>query len=638
MFEFVRKHAKIVMVLLFLLIIPSFVLVGIDGYKRSSEKSESVATVDGHDITRVEWDAAHTAEVERIRANAPSVDARLLESPEARYATLERLVRERVLLSAASDALLAPSDAALARRLQEDPGIAALRRPDGSMDIDQYRAALARQNMTPEMFEARIRSDLASRQVLAGIATTEIAFAAPADVTLDALLERRSIQVAVFRPKDYAAKVQVSDADLEAYYRSHAEAFRLPEQVDVEYVVLDPAAVRDTITASDADLRSYYDQNLARMTTAEERRASHILITASKDAPAAEREKAKARATELLAQARANPASFAELARKNSQDPGSAASGGDLGFFARGAMVKPFEDAAFGMQKGQIGDVVESDFGYHVIQLTDIKPGRQRSFEDARPELETEYRQQTAQRRFAEVAENFGNSVYEQADALAPVAERLRLKLQTATGVTRTPAPNASGALASPQFLQALFSADAIEKKRNTAAVEIGASQLAAGRVVRHTPARTASLDEVREQVRARLVAERSLALAKQDGTAKLAAWKEKPSEATLPAAVVVARNERPPFAPEIVDAAMRLPTASLPVLSGADLGEDGYAVIRLNKVEPRAKDATQEKQGREQFANWWGTAEAEAYYRLLQERAKVRIKVPKPAGSLRVG
>ncbi|MEH3087139.1 MAG: SurA N-terminal domain-containing protein [Xylophilus ampelinus] len=638
MFEFVRKHSKIVMILLFLLIIPSFILVGIDGYQRSSEKSAAVATVGGHDITQAEWDAAHTAEVERIRASAPSVDARLLESPEARYATLERLVRERVLLGAAADGLLSPSDAALARRLQEDPGIAALRRPDGSMDIEQYRAALARQNMTPEMFEARIRSDLASRQVLAGIAGTEIPVAAMADVALDALLERRDVHVAVFKPQDYVGKVQVTDADLEAYYKAHTDAFRRPEQVDIEYVVLDPAAVRDTIAPSESDLRGYYEQNLARMTTPEERRASHILITVPKDAPAADREKAKARAAELLAQARANPGSFAELARKNSQDPGSAASGGDLGFFARGAMVKPFEDAAFALQKGQIGDLVESDFGYHVIQLADIKPGEQRSFEEARPELEAEYRQQAAQRRFAEVADNFGNSVYEQADALAPVAEKLRLKLRTAEGVTREPAPGATGALANPQFLQALFSADAIEKKRNTAAVEIGPSQLAAGRVVRHTPARVAPFDEVRAQVRERLVAERALALAKEDGAAKLAAWKAKPADAVLPQSGVIVRNQRPPFAAAIVDAAMRLPVASLPALAGADLGQEGYAVIRLDKVEARVKDPAQEQQGREQFANWWGTAEADAYYRLLQERAKVQIKVPKPVGALRLG
>ena len=468
MFESIRKHTKIAMFLLFLLIIPSFVLVGID---RSyfSGSSPVVARVDGHDITQAEWDSAHKLESDRMRSQQPAMDAKLLDSPEARYATLERMVRDRVLQIAAQKMHLTTSDARLARSLQEIPQIAALRRPDGSLDSEGYRALVATQGMTPEGFEATMRRDLAVSQVLGGVIGTSFATDAQANAALDPLFQRREIQVAWFKPADFASKVQPSDEQLQTYYKAHPDQFLQAEQAAVEYVVLDIDSLLAGMVLNEDDLRTYYKENAARMAGKEERRASHILITAAKDAPAAEREKARARATQLLEQARQAPGTFAELARKNSQDPGSATQGGDLGFFARGAMVKPFEDAAYALKKGDISDVVESDFGYHIIQLTDIKAPRTPSFEELRPAMEAELKQQQARRKFAEVAESFSNTVYEQSDSLQPVADKLKLKIQTAKGVVRTPAPGTVGPLANPKFLEALFSSDSLENKRNTA-------------------------------------------------------------------------------------------------------------------------------------------------------------------------
>jgi peptidyl-prolyl cis-trans isomerase D len=213
-----------------------------------------------------------------------------------------------------------------------------------------------------------------------------------------------------------------------------------------------------------ADLKTYYEQNAQRLSGTEERRASHILIASPKTAPAADREKAKAKAQELLALVKKSPDTFADVARKNSQDPGSAPSGGDLDFFARGSMVKPFEDAAFAMKKGDISDVVESEFGYHIIKLTDVKAPKQRSFEEMKPELEAELKKQQAQKKFAESADTFTNTVYEQAESLKPAADRLKLDIKSAANVTRQPGAGATGVLANPKFLGALFAPDAIEK------------------------------------------------------------------------------------------------------------------------------------------------------------------------------
>ena len=632
MFESIRKHSKIVMFLLFLLIIPSFILVGIDS-NYFSGGSPVVARVDGKDITQADWDNAHRLESDRIRAQSPGIDAKLLDSPQARYATLERLVRDRVLQVAAQDMHMLTSDARLARELQSIPQIAALKRADGTLDAEAYRALAGAQGLTPEGLEARIRQDLSVNQVMGGVMGSAFSGPAEARLALDALFQRREIQIARFNASAFVSKVVVTDADLEAYYTAHPAKFQQAEQASVEYVVLDLDAVKAGILLSEDDLRTYYKENLNRLAGKEERRASHILINASKDAPADARTQAKAKAEELLAQVRKAPGSFAEIAKKESQDPGSAPSGGDLGFFGPGAMVKPFEDAVFSMKKGEISDVVETDFGFHIILLSDIKTPRQPSFEELRPSLEAELKQQQAQRKFAEVAEAFANGVYEQADSLQPVADKLKLKIQTAEGVTRTPAAGGAGPLANARFLEALFQSDSLQNKRNTEAIEIGTSVLAAGRVTAYQPAMTLPLDKARDQVRAIYIAEKSAELARQEGQAKLTAWKAAPDAASgLTAALTVSRDRLQDQPRSVVDAALRANVDQLPAWTGVDLGAQGYAVVKINRVVPRdGVDDARARMEREQYSQSWASAEALAYYDLLKQRFKVQIKAPRP-------
>ena len=635
MFEAIRKHSKIVMFLLFLLVIPSFVLVGIDS-NYFSEKSPVVARVDGHKITQADWDNAHREETDRIRAQSPNVDPKQLDTPQARYATLERLVRDRVFAAAAQSSHLITSDARLARALQDIPAIAALKRPDGSLDTEAYRSLVGAQGLTPEGFEANVRRELSVSQVMGGVMSTAFATDAAAKLAFDSLYQRREIQVARFNASDYAKQVNPTDADIEAFYKANAQRFQQQEQAAVEYVVLDLDSVRSGIRVNEDDLRTYYKENLTRLAAKEERRASHILINAAKDTPAADRDQAKARAQELLAQVRKSPASFAEVAKKSSQDSGSAPAGGDLNFFGRGAMVKPFEDAVFAMKKGEISDVVESDFGYHIILLTDIKTPRQPSFEELRPSLEAELKQQQAQRKFAEVAEAFTNSVYEQPDSLKPVADSLKLKIQTAEGVTRVPGPGASGPLANPKFLEALFANDSVEGKRNTSAIEVGPSQLVAGRISTYSPTRTLPLQEVSDRARLLLIAEKSAELARKDAEAKKAAWTGNAAPAAgLAPAVVVSRDQTQNLPRAVVDAALRASPDSLPSWVSADLGSQGTAVVKVLRIIPReGVDAQQAAQQRQQLQQWWTTAEGFAYYEMLKERFKVQIKPTRPQSS----
>ena len=634
MFDFVRKHTRIMQLILFLLIFPSFVLFGLEGYNRFKEKGEAVAKVDGHEISQGDWDSAHKQEVERIRQQMPTIDSKLLDSPAARYATLERIVRDRVLEAAAAQSKLGTGDQRLARELQQNEAIAALRGPDGRLDMAKYRQLVGAQGMTPEMFEARVRADLSARQVLTGLGGTSFAAPALASVALNAFFEKREVQVARFAAADYASRVSPTDAELEAFYKNNGALFQAPEQASIEYLVLDLDTIKKGLTVNEQDLKTYYEQNAGRIGGQEERRASHILIAAPKSAPPAEREKARAKAEELLAAVKKSPEGFAELARKNSQDPGSAANGGDLEFFARGAMTKAFEDAAFALKKGETSGVVETDFGYHIIKVTDIKVPKQRSFEEMRPEIEAELKKQLAQRKFAESADAFSNSVYEQADSLKPAADRLKLEIRTAGNVRRTPQPGAAGALANAKFLAALFSPDSLEKKRNTEAVEIGPNALAAGRVVQYTAARTLPFAEMKDRVRERVVAARAAELAKKDGMEKLAAWKANPASASLPAAVAVSRQETQKQPQAVVEAALRTDPTALPAFAGVDLGEQGYAVVKVNKVLSRETPSQQAaQQERQQYAQAWAAAENLAYYDLLKERFKAQMLVAKPSG-----
>ena len=634
MFDFVRNNTKIMMGILFLLIIPSFVLFGLEGYSRFNDKGAVVAKVNGNKINQSDWDAAHKREVDRIRASMPNIDAKLFDTAEAKYATLERLVRDQVISAAAQKLQLVASDTRLARELQQSPAIAALRTADGKLDMERYKQLAASQGMTPEMFEMQVRADLSNRQVIQGVQASAYATSAQTQTAMNAFMQRREVQILNFPAADYLGKVTVSDADLQAYYDKNKDKYQSSESADIEYIVLDIESLRQSITLNEQDLKSYYEQNLQRLSSKEERRASHILITAGKDSPEAEKKIARAKAEELLKLVKAKPASFADVARKNSQDPGSAVKGGDLDFFGRGAMVKAFEDAAFSLKKSDISDLVESEFGYHIIQLTDIKAAKAQSFESIRPSLEADLKQQQAQRKYAELAETFSNTVYEQSDSLKPVADKLKLNIQKANQVARQPTQTRS-VLSHPGLLQAIFSEASLQKQRNTEAIEVAPSTLVSARVVKHQPAATLPLAEVKEFVKRALTQEKAAELAKTQGEQRLTALKASTGADNLPNAIVISRENTQRQLPKVVDAVLRADPNKLPSVSGVDLGVQGFAVVRVTKIlPPGAENKELMVQAQQQFTQLWGTAETQAYIAQLKTKMKAEILVPKPSAA----
>jgi peptidyl-prolyl cis-trans isomerase D len=621
MFDFIRNHSRLTLGFLLLLVVPSFVVFGIEGYSRfSSPGRETVAKVAGHNITQAEWETAHERVLDRARRGGG--DAEQAKSEQARMDTLDALTRERVLMAAADDQHLYPTVPRMARLFDADPQYAGLRGPDGRISRDM----LASIGMTPEMFDQRLRQEYGMRQVLAGVSMSGLLPSGSAKLSLDALFQRREVQVQRFAVAAYRAKIAPSDADIEAYYKSHEGEFRSTEQAQIEYVVFDHDVLARTISVDDKDARKFYDDNVkTRFTVPEERRASHILIQADASDSKA-RAQAKARAEELLAQARAKPGSFAELAKKHSQDTASASVGGDLEWARRGSMAaKPLEDAVFGLKVGEIAGPVETEFGYHVVTLTAQRGGQVRPYEEAKAEVLSEMRKAAVAKRWAAEAVEFTNMAYEQPDSLQPLVDKFKVEKKTAT-VQRSPLPGATGPLASAKLLAGVFSTDSIRNKRNTDAVEFGPNQLAAARVLQHEPSRLKPLAEVRELARERVIATQAAALARKDGEARLAAVRASSSEA-LPETLTVSRQQAAGLPVPLVEAAFRADPAKLPSVEGVDLGAAGYAVLRVSKVLPPDLPPGADKMLEAQVAQAFAGAETEAYLEALKRRYKLEVK-----------
>ena len=629
MFDFIRTHQRLMQFLLLLFIVPSFALLGVESYTGMGDESNVVATVGGQKILKEELDAAQRQQADRLRqAYGPRFDPKMLDNPEARKGILDNLIAQKALSVEAARSQLSVSDASLQQSILQIPD---LQGADGKFDIERYKALLAAQGMSPKMFEAQLRQDLALQQINAAVQNSAFAPKALATRLSEINEQQRDVQEMLFKASDYVSKVKVTDEMLKAYYDNSGSRFEIPEQVKAEYVVLNAAAADAQVTVNDADIKSYYDQNAKRYTTEEQRRASHILLTAPKDAPAKDRTAAKAKADALLAQLRKNPGDFAKLAKENSQDPGSAERGGDLDFFGKGMMVKQFEDSAYKLQKGQISDVVESEFGYHIIQVTDIKPGGVRTLDQVKDEIRTEIRKQLAAKKYTELAETFSNTVYEQADSLKPVADKLGLKIETVSSLGRNPSPALKDApYNNAKFLNALFADESVRSKHNTEAVEVAPSTLVSGRVLAFQPKARRPFEEVKAQIRDLVVQQEAMSMARKAGEAWLADTKGNPAAASFTAPKLVSRTASAGLDESAFMAVMKADVTKLPQVVGAELPGQGYGVYRINKLAPVGKvDEARRTAEQQQIATALSQQETLAYIAVLKDRAKVKMVNP---------
>ncbi|MBI1890635.1 MAG: SurA N-terminal domain-containing protein [Burkholderiales bacterium] len=628
MFEYIRTHQRLMQFLLFLLIVPSFAIFGLGDYTRFRDDANVVAQVAGQPITQQEFDKAYREQLDRLRqAYGQQFDSKAFDTPEARKQILDNLIAQRAMMAEASRDRLTVSDAALQRSILETPGLTS----EGKFDGERYKSLLALQGMTPAMFEARLRQEMAMQQVSSAIISSAFAPKAVATRLSDINDQEREVQQLLFKTADYAPQVKVTDDMLKDYYNKNSKQFAVLETARAEYVVLSNDVIASQLNVTDDDIAKYYEANKKRFSVEEQRRASHILISAKKDAPAAEKASAKAKAEQLLVQVRKSPADFAKLAKANSQDPGSAEKGGDLGFFGKGMMVKPFEEATFALKPGEISDVVQSDFGFHIIQLNEIKAGSTKPLDEVKGEILAELKKQQAAKKYSELAEVFTNTVYEQADSLKPAADKLKLKIETTPVVTRVPNPTVAPNVPynNPKFLKALFTEDSIKSKRNTEAVEIAPNTLISGRIVEYKPATIRPFDEVKDDVRQRVIQAEASKLAKKAGEDKLAALKAKDDTAGFGATKKVSRTKNEGLDGAGVNVVLKADVSKLPSYVGTE-DLQGYSIYRVGKVAQAAKpDAARRQTEQQQVLNALAQQETLAYLEVLKQKAKAKIIKP---------
>ena len=626
MFEFIRTHQKLMQILLAIIIVPSFVLVGVSGYNSSGDAANIVAKVGDQSITRQEWEAAQRTQLDNFRQRmGAQFDQKLFDTPEFKQNVLENLVAERAVSAEVTRSHLTVADTVLQKSILDTPG---LKKDDGSFDMERYKALLGAQGLSPAGYEARLRRDMALQQLSGAVQGTGFVPHAVAKQISDFGAQEREVQELLFPAAQFLPQVKVTDEMVKAYYEKNAKLFEVPEQAKIEYVVFSAAAVADQVSVTDAEIAAYYDANKARFGSTETRRASHILVKAGKDASAADKAAAKAKADAIAAEVKKAPTDFAKVAKAKSDDPVSAEQGGDMGELEKGSLPKALEDAAFALKQGEVAGPVETEFGYHVVTITSLKPAAVKPLDEVKDSIAADLKKQKAGKKYSEMAEAFTNTVYEQSDSLKPVSDKLKLKVESADNVTRNPSPALGTApYNNAKFLTALFSSDSLKNKRNTEAVETAPATLVAGRIVEFKAASKRPLAEVDAAIRQRVTAEEAVKLARKEGEAKMAAAKAAGSAEGFSPAQLVSRTDGKGLNPQVLGDIMKADAAKLPAYVGVEVPGMGYSVYRIGKVQqPANQDAARRKSEEEQIGSIVAEQELSSYVEALKHKAKVKV------------
>lgn len=585
MLEALRKHTQgwMAKIILALIVVP-FALFGIDSYLNQAGGQVAVAKVDGQKISLQEYSNSVENARNYMQSQGQKVDAALLESPAFKQSVLDSIITRRLVEGAIQDYRFKISDDQLSQHILGMPEF----QSNGKFSEDTYNQLLSQNKLTPAKFEQSIRKDLAVQQVREGLSSLVFMPQKVAEQSLMSEFEQREVSVVDVKVLDFMNQVTVTPDQVQAYYNQHKTKFIAPAKVKLQFALLSAAGLVGSVSVTDEEVKQAYEENAAKYQGNEQRQASHILIGFNSSSSAAEKTAAKEKAESVLNQVKANPKNFEKLAIEFSQDTGSAGKGGDLGSFGRGAMVKPFEDAAFSMKVGDISDLVESEFGYHIIKLTAIT-GESSGFEAMKLQIKAELLFQKAQAKYAELADDFGNTVYEQSGSLDPVAKKFNVQLQNSPAMSKD---EAAKFFKNDRLATLIFSDDVLKEKRNTEAVEVSPNNLVAARVIEYTPEAPRSYDEVKGGIESLLKAEAATKLAKQKGEAILADLKAgKAVNADWITPVTVDRRNAQGLTDSVMRNVFKVNTHTLPAYHGFNEVNQGYTIIKVIAVNQKLKD-----------------------------------------------
>jgi peptidyl-prolyl cis-trans isomerase D len=617
MLDAIRKHTQgwLAKAILAIITVP-FALFGIDSYLNQAGGNVAVATVAGEKISVQEFSNSIENVRNRLQSEGQKVDAALLDSPALKQSVLDGLITRRLVNKEVQREHFKISDEQLNQHILSMPEF----QENGKFSEDLYQKTLQQNKLTAAKFESGIRSDMVTQQARDGIAKLAFAPKAIAEKALQFAFQQREVSTVDVKAVDYIKQVTVTPEQVKQYYEQHKDKFKVPEQVKLEFALLSAAGLMNQVSVSDQEVKEFYDANAAKFQGDEQRQASHILINFGQDKAAA-----KTKALDVLAQVKKNPKRFEELAITNSQDTGTATKGGDLGSFGRGAMVKPFEDAVFAMKVNQVSDLVESEFGYHIIKLNGIT-GQSSSFDQMKPQIKAELIFQKAQAKYAELSEDFSNMVYEQSASLAPVAKKYNLQLQTTQLMSR-----ADGAkyFKSDKLMNLAFSDEVLKEKRNSEAVEVSPNNLVSVRVVEYKPEAPRSFDEVKSGIEAVLKLEQAVKLASDKGASILAKLKSGDTKEPLDwiSSVIVDRKNAQGLSNGVMNQVFRINTDKLPAYAGFLDENKTYVIVKVIGVSNQLGDDADSKQT---AASEYEAAVAAEYVSAYAAslRAKENIKV----------
>ena len=624
MFEFINRNKRVLQLILALLIIPPFALFGVDSYFKGNVAGGNVASVGGQAISQQEFNIALRERQDMLQNMlGGKADPAMLDNPEMRLAVAEALVNQKLLLQHASRARLVATD----QQLQSILGQAPAFQEEGKFSQERYDQFLRQRSKSAVDFEQELRRDLILRQVNDPYAESNFLPRTVVQRIMQLMETQREFSLFTLTPDKFESKASVDGDAAKKYYASNQDEFRTSEQMRIEYVLLSVDALLPTITVDPEEVKKAFDDQAKRVEVQETRQASHILIAVDGKASTDEKQKAKAKAEELLKQVKAKPAAFAEIAKANSQDPGSAVNGGDLGSFKRGDMVKPFSDAAFALKVGDVSGLVESDFGIHIIQLTGIKESKPPSFEALRGSIETDLKRQRAGKKFAEMAEQFSNTVFEQSESLKAAAAFAKSDILQSNWISRSGAAS-DARLNNPKLLQAIFSDEILKNKRNTEAIEVAPGTVISARLLEHKPAVVRPFEEVQVQIVAKLMRQRATQLAAQEGRALLVNLRQGKDAAVTWSAPQLLSFSTPikGLEEEVSKQILRTDAGKPPAYAGVETSA-GYTLIRVSRtVEPAKIDAEKVKALAQAVQQAQGQEQNAAFLASVKQKADIRF------------
>lgn len=622
MLHYIRDRAQgwIAWFIVGLISIP-FALWGVNSYMTGAS-DVVVAEVNGNEINQTELQQSLQQYRDQMRnVLGEQFDPAMFEGAAVKRNILDGLIEQRLLHEASQKLGQTVNDASVSEMIRSNPAF----QRDGQFDPDYYAMMLARVGYSPASFEAQLRNDLLTQELTRNIQRSAIVTPTQLDRVLELEKQQREIAYGVVPLQNYVDKVSIDDEAVRAYYDNNKTAYTAPEQVRVNYVELNIDSIADTITVDDEALQQFYVDNESQFVGPEQRRVSHILIEGDDEEARAEIEK--------IAERLQQGEDFEALAKAESEDTGSAAQGGDLGYFGPDVMEPAFEEAAFALENvGDISEPVETEFGYHLIKLTGVESPEVQDFSDVRTEVEQRYRSQQAEAQFYDKAEQLANLSFENPDSLDVAAEELGLEIQTTPLFTR--GGTESGISSEAKVVEAAFSEDVLQNELNSAVIELSDTHLVVIHKNKHIPENVLPFESVKPAIEQQLLFDEASQFAREKGEAIVAELKDGAEAQTLlenwqPAAFYGRDSEE--VSQQILQRAFEMQKPeSQAQYTGFTADNGNYVVIKLTDVKSgqTADVEAEERQSiQEQLQQMMSNAELQAFIASLRADADIEIR-----------